>query len=96
MTETKKAPKRAIKTAVVTKLDELEPVAVEEQAAVEPADEDDAAHETITLDDLINRAGAKAVTQEEVNFVTGTRQRFGIGGLVSEFDRRWLKELAAR
>lgn len=90
MTE-KRTTRRATKTAVVTKLDELEPV-----AAAEPVDEDEAAHKTITLDDLINRAGAKAVTQEETNFVTGVRQRFDIGGLVTEFDRRWLEELAAR
>lgn len=87
MTE-KRTTKRATKTAVVTKLDELESVGVVEQVEeVAP---------TLDLDDLINRAGTRAVTQEEVNFVTGTRQRFGIGGLVTEFDRRWLEELAAR
>lgn len=59
-------------------------------------DEDEAASETIDLDDLITRAGSKAVTQEEVTFVQAVRERFGAGGELSEFDRKWLGELAAR
>lgn len=51
---------------------------------------------TTDLEALVNRAYNRPTTQEERAFLAATRARLEAGVELSEFDARWLAELAGR
>lgn len=51
---------------------------------------------TADLEDMVNRAYNRPLTQEEGAFLASLRTRIDAGQELSEFDRGWLVELAGR